>query len=425
MPDIRSTLKYLYDLQFFGIKFGLENTRILLEFIGNPHKKFPVIHVAGTNGKGSVCAMLASIFETAGLRCGLYTSPHIVHFSERIRINDTQISEDDIVRLTRLLQPEIGRLQCTFFEATTVMAFAYFAENNVDIAVIETGLGGRLDATNVVEPEVAVITTIDFDHMAYLGDTLEKIASEKAGIIKHRKPTIIGKMSAEAMSVMKSAAREAASPLYIFGETFTAHHREADINGGRMDMNWRFSDEDGEIKNIEVPLIGEHQLDNAAIAVAAARLQQTFPVSDEHIRQGIRSIRWPGRFYVKHQKPWIILDAAHNPAGMRTLVQTLKLSNTNSNGERVLMIGMLSDKDWESSLREIVPHFDRIITITPPNPRALTAERLAAFIRTMSKPVDVIDDPVTAYYAAVQKQKADDLLVITGSFYVLQEVLLR
>lgn len=425
MQDIRTTLTYLYDLQFFGIKFGLENTRALLQLVGNPHKKFPVIHVAGTNGKGSVCAMLASIFEAAGLRCGLYTSPHIVHFSERIRINNIEISENDIVRLTRLLQPEIDRLQCTFFEATTVMAFQYFAEQHVDIAVIETGLGGRLDATNVVEPEVSVITTIDFDHMAYLGDTLEKIASEKAGIIKPDKPVIVGNIPPEAFSVMQNKAHENRSPLYALGTHITIQNSEVGIDGGCMDAQWRFSDSQGTITKINIPLIGEHQLDNAALAVAAARLQTRFSVSDDDIRKGIRAVIWKGRCFIKRKRPWVIVDAAHNPAGMRSLARSIALLHKEITGQKILMIGMLSDKDSRNALHEIVPLFDRVVAVTPPNPRALPADALAALIHQTGKPVAVIPDTVSAYDTTLQKLKADDLLVVTGSFYVLQDILLR
>ena len=301
-----AAIQFLYGLQLFGTHFGLERTFKLSELAGNPQEKLRFIHVAGTNGKGSTCAMLESIYRAAGLRVGLFTSPHLVSFRERIQIDRRLISQDEIVRLVAEIQPLLNQFPAgnhpTMFEVVAVMALKYFAEQKCDLVIWETGLGGRLDATNIVTPLASIITNIAFDHQQWLGDTLEKIAAEKAGIIKPGVPVVTAAGAAEALAVIEKVARETHSPL-----------RRVEIQP---------------ISGTPHPasLLGEHQKTNAALAVATVEmLQNQIPVTVEQIRDGLASVSWPGRLQLitRPGGQKILLDGAHNVAGAETLRATL------------------------------------------------------------------------------------------------------
>jgi len=413
----KDTLQYLFDLQFFGMKLGLENTERLLGFLNHPEKKFPTIHIAGTNGKGSTCAMLDAVLRAAGYKTGLYTSPHLFHFSERIRINGQPISESNIVRLTQKMRPKIDELRCTFFEATTAMAFDYFAENDIDAGIIETGLGGRLDATNIIQPEVSVITSIGFDHMEYLGNTIEKIAAEKAGIIKELIPCVIGNVPSEAVGVFLQAGIEKNSLVRFLENSCETRN----INLGSKGSSFDLVVEGNAYDQLTMNLTGRHQIANAALTILALKMQKRFPVPEAAIRKGLKNVVWPGRLHLIRTKPVILVDAAHNADGMRALREALTKIYKTRYAKLHLIIGMLKDKDYEASINEIVGVFDRIYTVTPNNPRALPGRDLADLIGK-KKPTQSFDEIQGAIEAARTEAAKNDLIVITGSHFVLSEI---
>jgi len=414
------SLKYLYDLQFFGMKLGLENIRRLCASLDHPQNAFPTIHVAGTNGKGSTCAMLASIFQKAGYQTGLYTSPHIHHFSERIRVNGTGISEDAIVRLTQSMRPEIDRLQCTFFEATTAMAFQYFREQRVDIAVIETGLGGRLDATNVITPEISVITGIGLDHTEHLGRDKTKIAAEKGGIIKYKVPLVTGETDPDCLEVFHRIAGELRTDVIRADRVTDILNPHSTIYGSSFDVILKLPDIEPRLIQLMTPMIGEYQIHNAVTAMLAALLQKRLPVSDDAVREGLREAVFKGR--MEWLSPNIITDAAHNPAALEALKQTINRLFRPAFKKIYLIIGMLSDKDYKLGVEILSGVADQFFTVTPDNPRALKSTILAQQLKQKKNAVTDCDSVETAVKKAKKIMKPDDLLIITGSHYVLSEV---
>lgn len=420
--SLNETLKYLYDLQFFGMKLGLENTIKLLKSLDDPHRTFPSIHVAGTNGKGSTCAMLASIFQAAGLKTGLYTSPHIKRFSERIRINGEEISDYDIINIAEKMRNEIDTLKCTFFEATTAMAFDYFADRQIDIGIIETGLGGRLDATNVVVPEVSVITNIGMDHMEHLGTTLKAIAGEKAGIIKNHIPCMIGSVGEELKPVFSQAAKRQQAPLFFYDDIVRVEEKKLTNSGSKVDLFLKFVDGEFELKELEIGLAGRHQIQNAVMAVAATRLQKKFNIPEVAIREGVRHPEWKGRLQIINHHPLIIADAAHNPMGMQRLRESIEIIYRPRFDKITLVLGMLADKDFESCIRGIADAVDVIYTVTPNSPRALSAEALARIAELYHSRV-MTGDSVSSTIEKIKTGMTDrDMLIIAGSHFVLSEI---
>jgi dihydrofolate synthase/folylpolyglutamate synthase len=407
-PD---AIKFLYDLRLFGAKFGLENTFTLAALAGNPHNKLRFIHVAGTNGKGSTCAMLESVYRNAGLRVGLFTSPHLVSFRERIQVNRQLISESDVARLVeelRALQnpagetPPIGRRDAcpTFFEFVTVLALAYFAEQKCDLVVWETGLGGRLDATNIVTPLASLITNIAFDHQQWLGDTLEAIAAEKAGIIKPGVPILTATDAPEALHVIERIASEQGAPL----------SRIEPLHASRFTQ--------------DASLRGDHQKINAALALAAvAALQPQIPVAQGTIRAGLAAVNWPGRLQVV-QRPdgqTILLDGAHNPAGAAVLRAALEKDFA---GVRPLIIfGALADKKWREICDILAPLADQVITVPVASDRTAAAADLAATFRSARPGLEAAAAP--GLEDALKACKHRRFVVITGSLYLVGEALER
>ncbi|MBX7151881.1 bifunctional folylpolyglutamate synthase/dihydrofolate synthase [bacterium] len=420
--SVKETLKYLYDLQFFGMKLGLENTIKLLKTLNNPQHTFPSIHVAGTNGKGSTCSMMASIFQAAKLKTGLYTSPHILNFSERIRVNGSEIPESEIIHITEKMKKTIDELRCTFFEATTVMAFDYFANQQIDIGIIETGLGGRLDATNVVVPEVSVITNIGMDHTEHLGTTLDAIAGEKAGIIKEQVPCLIGPIEAELKPVFKNIADARQSPLFFYDDIVQVTSKKLTDHGSLVDLYFKVNNHGYALNELEINLAGHHQIQNAVMAVAAVRLQKKFEVSESAIREGLCSVDWKGRLQIIQHQPLIIADAAHNPMGMQKLRESIETIYRSKYDRMILVLGMLADKDFESCVNAIAGIFDTIYTVTPNSPRALSAETLAKVAKQRHAQV-FVGGSVNSTVEKIKTGMTDrDLLVIAGSHFVLSEI---
>jgi dihydrofolate synthase/folylpolyglutamate synthase len=394
------SIAYLYSLQKFGMKFGLRNIRALLRDAGEPQKKFPSVHIAGTNGKGSTSSMTAAILTAAGYSVGLYTSPHLVSFRERIRINGVMIPQPELVRLVRRLQPSIDALNATFFEATTAIAFLYFAEQNVDIAVIETGLGGRLDATNILTPLVSVITTIGKDHQEQLGETFTAIAEEKAGIIKRHVPVVLGPITGVPLrTIRKTAAQRHAAVLYA--------------------------------KNVPLPrgtvldLRGNFQEKNARAAVAAVTVvAANMPVGDAAVRQGLsNATRLSGlraRFELRKGKPDIIVDVAHNPEGMRTLVGELLLSGYK---KFVVVFGVMKDKDHRSMLNALKPIRPVIVAARPAGDRALPVPSLMEECRKSGLKAVASVSIADAVKTGRSLAGKGGVLVIAGSNFLVGEVL--
>jgi len=395
-------IQFLYDLRLFGAKFGLENAFQLAALAGNPQYRLRFIHVAGTNGKGSTCAILESIYRAAGLRVGLFTSPHLVSFRERIQVNREPIGQEDVVRLVDEMKPSFKHFpdghQPTFFEVVTVMALKFFAEQHCDLVVWETGLGGRLDATNIVTPLASVITNIQLDHQQWLGDTLGKIAFEKAGIIKPGIPVVTATDEPEALAVIQRIVQEKNARLTII-------------------RNSEFG-----IRNSELSLLGDHQQLNAALALATVGiLQKQIPISDEPILAGLANVNWPGRLQLvtRGVRQKILLDGAHNPAGAQTLAEALK---KNFPAERpTLLLGVLQDKDWRHICETLAPRAGRIFTVPVSSERSANPEALAEVCRKYNPSGSVI--ACGSLGEALNQSAGDRFVVVTGSLYLVGETL--
>jgi len=401
-------IQFLYGLQIFGANFGLGNAFRLAALAGNPQEKLRFIHVAGTNGKGSTCAILESIYRAAGLRVGLFTSPHLVSFRERIQVNRQLIPEAEVVRLVKALRAANQENDTTLFEFATVMALKFFAEQKCDLVIWETGLGGRLDATNIIKPLASIITNIAFDHQQWLGDTLEKIAAEKAGIIKPGIPVITATDAPAAFVVIEQIALKNNSPLTRV-----------------------FQNPESRIQNPE-SLLGDHQKLNAALALATVEvLQNQIPVGEDQIRLGLEKVDWPGRLQLI-QKPAgrkILLDGAHNAAGAKVLRAALEKHFA---GEKLVFIfGALADKSWPDICRTLAPLAVKIFTVPVASVRTADAQELAAAFRLANPLAEVF--VCDSLRAALEKSGAPggsprqtrDLIVITGSLYLVGEALER
>jgi dihydrofolate synthase / folylpolyglutamate synthase len=402
-------IQFLYGLQMFGANFGLDNTFKLAALAGNPQTQLRFIHVAGTNGKGSTCAMLESIYRTAGLRVGLFTSPHLVSFRERIQVNRRLIPEGELVRLVAEIRPMLEQFPAdnhlTLFEVVTVMALKYFAKQKCDLVIWETGLGGRLDATNIVTPLASIITNIAFDHQQWLGDTLEKIAAEKAGIIKPGIPVITATDEPSALAVIERIAREKNAPLAKVGQASSLSL------AGRMPAP---------------PLLGEHQKLNAALALATVKvLQKQIPVAEEKIRAGLAGVNWPGRLQLIQitagQK--ILLDGAHNVASAETLRAALRSGAPEAGvpAKYTFIVGFLGDKDWRPMCEILAPLAAKIFTVPVASVRTADVNDLAKTFLSSNPAAKVVVCKDLA--AALNASKDESFIVITGSLYLVGEAL--
>jgi dihydrofolate synthase/folylpolyglutamate synthase len=396
--DYPEALRVLYGLQMFGANFGLETTRKLAALAGNPQEKLRFIHVAGTNGKGSTCAMLESIYRAANLRVGLYTSPHLVSFRERIQLNRHRISEADVARLVGEMQSQLKTENPTFFEFVTAMALRYFAEQRCDLVIWETGLGGRLDATNIVTPLASVITNIGFDHQQWLGDTLAKIAGEKAGIIKPGVPVVTTTEVPEALAVIEETAQRSNAQLIKVERT------------SRL------------LTAIEaLPLPGEHQRLNAALAVATVNaLQERIPVSHEAIRTGLEAVNWPGRFQViQCGAQTFVLDGAHNPDGARCLRAALQQRFPSL--RPALVLGVMADKDCAAICQKLAPLASRIAVVPLSSERGAKPANLASMCRLAHPQAPLAT--CSSLAEALETFAVEALVVVTGSLYLIGEAL--
>lgn len=413
MKDYSGTLDYLYGLEKFGIVFGLAGVTRILSLLGNPHDSLRTVHIAGTNGKGSVASMVAQAAKQAGYRVGLYTSPHLISFTERITVNGEPIDEAEVVELTQFIRERIEEhdreLRFTFFDFTTALAFEYLRRKKVELAVIETGLGGRLDSTNVLLPLVSVITNVAMDHQDYLGNTIEAIAREKAGIVKKGVPTVTG-AAAGALGAIREAARDGA--LYVLGEQF--HYMK------KSDRLMSYTGLKTRLDDVSVALRGDHQLFNAALAICTVELlnERGFTIRDAAVREGLASVFWPGRLEVipaGKERPAIILDGAHNPDGAESLAAFLR--SHHETGKRILIFGVMKDKAFPEMLSKLIPEVDRVVLTRPEIARAADPEDVA-----VHAPGALIAGSVQEAIAeALKLAQAGDTIIIAGSFYTLGE----
>ncbi len=413
------SIAYLFGLQHHGIKLGLDNIRKILEFLGNPQSYFRAIHIAGTNGKGSTSSFMASILQKAGYRVGLFTSPHLVSFTERIRVNGNTIDESDVVKMTSDIRSLIKAerdLSPTFFEFVTAMAFRHFKIMDVEWAVVETGMGGRLDSTNVLTPDVTVITPVGMDHTEFLGDTLEDIAREKAGIIKSGIPTVTGHQTPEAEKVIDDISTEKQATVYRYGADFDSSIREAGISGTRFDYT-----SERRIEDIFIPLCGEFQAENASIAVKTLELINDKRIDANTIREGLSSTQWEGRCELFNWKYPILFDGAHNTDAARTLVKTLRDIHLKEFKHIILLIGSMGDKDIEGFLSLLLP-LARLSVFTTLNfERATRADELNRIADKLGAESIATDNTAEALDTIGSHYRKGDLVVITGSFYTVGE----
>ena len=406
-------------------KYDLRRVFLLLERIGSPHLKARSLHITGTNGKGSTSAMLASVLSAAGYRTGLYTSPHLITMRERFKVNGQMIAEDEVATLMTRLRPEIeainreetyGRL--TVFEILTALCFAWFAEQNCDFQVMEVGMGGRFDATNVIQPEVCLLTSISLDHTEVLGKTVAKITAEKCGIIKSGCAVVSHPQTEEADQVIRAACQEKQVELIRIGREVAYRSLGFNVYNQSMIIKGRLDS-----YTVTIPLLGRHQMDNTAAAVAALEvlIKRGFRISGDSIVRGLLNVVFPGRLQVFGHKPWIVLDGGHNPGAAHMLKGALQ--QYFKPVKSILVIGMSADKDMAEVAAELSPVFDRVIATRANNPRSAPPEALAALFTAKGKPVTTAESIPQAIAQARQAAEENDLICVTGSLFVVGEAL--
>lgn len=419
--NYREAIEYIENTAKFGINLGLKRIERLCELMGNPERNLKFIHIAGTNGKGSTSALISSVLISEGYRVGIYTSPYIERFTERIKINDTEISESEVADTINEMLPLINVLieegldHPTEFEIITAAALKYFEAKEVDFVVLEVGLGGRFDATNIVTPLLSVITTISFDHMNILGDTLEKIAYEKAGIIKENTPVVVYPQEKNAMDVIIKICNEKNAKIYYVSD---------------MVYEMIIDTEDGIIfnatgvrkyKNIKIRLLGEHQLHNCLTALKSIEVmrEKGYQIKDESIYNGFENAKWPGRFEIMKSYPYIVLDGGHNIQGIKSLVAASK-KYFNSKKIRIVC-GMLKDKNYEEMIKELTLIAKEFITVTPNNSRALTSVELKKVIEDLGFSAISAKSIKEAVDIGLKITKEDEVLLFCGSLYMIGE----
>jgi dihydrofolate synthase / folylpolyglutamate synthase len=408
----KKTLDYLFGLEKFGMVFGLDNIRWLLDIVENPHRFIRTVHIAGTNGKGSTATMLTHILKEGGYRVGKYTSPHVLSFTERITINEKEITEEEVADITeyirdRVIEKDKNR-PFTFFDFTTALAFEYFRREEVDIAIVETGLGGRLDSTNVVSPLLSIITNIAYDHTDQLGSSLAKIAFEKAGIIKEGVPVATA-CEGISQKIIEDRTKELKCRLYTQNRDFE-YEKTGDQKLAYKGINRSFED-------VFVNLYGDHQLTNCALALCAAEVLAPlgFIVGDDAMLRALSHVTWQGRLEKLKEAPLVFLDAAHNPHGVHALSEFMRTHFQDK--KKILIFGVMKDKEYEEMLNEIVPAMDTVIFTKPNIERALSPNSMHAYLENA-----IITDTTrkaleTARTVATEK----DLILVTGSFYTIGE----
>lgn len=408
------TLNYIFNLRGGEIDLRLQRVERALSVFGHPERRYLSFHIAGTNGKGSTAAMLHRILSAEGYRVALYTSPHVVSFTERIRVGDKEISQEEVIELAEEIKKQSAGegIVLTFFEFVTVMALIYFARCKVDVAVVEVGLGGRLDATNLVAPAVSIITTISKDHEAYLGNDLLSIAREKGGIIKKAVPVVCGSFTPEVGALLREIAALKGSPSSFLGADFFFAPKASGLFDYKG-LKWNLCD-------LSLGLRGRYQRSNAALVLGALEIAQNgFPVTEAAVREGLRKVLWPGRLEVIDLRPRVILDGAHNGEGVRALVDEIR--NFQGLNKVKLLFAAMEDKDWAYMLGELAGVASEVVLTRVPMQRSADPWKIRD-IMGAKIPLTVVEDPVHALSFLQERVAPDDVILITGSLYLLGEV---
>jgi len=411
----KESIKYLYGLQKYGVKFGLSKTYKLMKRLGNPHHGKTYIHIAGTNGKGSVSAMLESILLRAGMKVGFYSSPHLVRFTERFRINQKEITQKRVAKLTDRLRNIINPDNPpTYFEAATVIGLTYFAEENTDISIMEVGMGGRFDATNIIKPVVSAITNISLEHQAFLGRHLIDIAGEKAGIIKKGVDTVTAATQPSVIRLFEGICAEKNAPFWRVGKD--VRYRSTGSGLSYYGLKYTFRDLDASLK-------GSYQKRNVALAISIIELleRKGFEISSRDIKEGLRETIWPGRLHLISKNPLIVLDGAHNPAGIRELAEAVEKAF--SYNRIILIIGIMKDKDIVNMISTLVPMADYIICTNPDYYRSAEPSDLMKIAYAYSRHVESVPVISKAIERAKKMAGPRDMILITGSLFTIGEAL--
>lgn len=411
--------KFLDSRELFGWQLGLRRISRLARLFGNPERRYEVIHIAGSNGKGSTAAMLEAVLMAAGYRTGLYTSPHLLHLTERIRIAGAPIHVAQFETLLAAQRKALEKHGATYFEALTTVAFAAFAEARIEVAIVEVGLGGRLDATNIVRPKLCVIPSIAREHQRFLGRTLANIAREKAGILKRRAPCVIGRMAPQAIRVIQSRANVLQAPVHEASQLCAVREAKIAEDGNHLTV----IGESHYYKDLHCKLVGRHQINNALCVIVGAEIlnQQGMQISEWALRQGLRCVEWPGRFQILQQQPRLICDVAHNPAGMKALVQTYR--QVYPDQQPVVVIGTLEDKDYVGMLRQWRGVAARLIACRVQSTRGRQPEDLFRAANEMRLTAELCHEPRQALKRAQTLAGRDGVVCVTGSHYLVGQLL--
>lgn len=413
---VEQAIEYIHSNYWNGGTFGLDRTIELLDLMGHPEKGLKFIHIGGTNGKGSTASMSANILRKAGYTVGLYTSPYIFRFHERMQVNGECISDEELVDIVEKIQPLARSMKSepSEFELVTCIAFEYFRRHKCDIISLEVGLGGEFDATNTIEPaEVSVMTNIGLDHVELLGDTLEKIAQTKSKIIKTGTDAVIYREPASVEAVFEARCKEVGATL-TKADFDSLELVSASLEG--QIFNW------GQYKNLEMPLLGQHQLKNAAVVLTIVEVlrKRGWKISDEAVREGIATVSWPGRFELIGRKPTFIIDGGHNPQCIEALVKNVR---DYLNGRRLtILTGVLGDKDYNEMYRDMVPFASEFVTVTPDNPRAMSAQNLKIYLEQFGKPVTACETVQEGVELAKGLAGEDGVVLAYGSLYMLGDI---
>ena len=409
--NYKDALNYISGTERFGSKLGLERIRELLGILGNPEKNMKYVHIAGTNGKGSCSAMMASVLKAAGFKTGLYTSPYIHCFNERMQINGRQIEDDVLAEIVEKVSKAVDKMEDhpTEFEIMTAVALLWYAQENCDIVVLEVGMGGRFDATNVIEkPEVAIIMNIGLDHIQILGDSIEKIAYEKAGIIKQGCNVVLYQQKEETENVIREVCVEKDAKLTVtdLGQI----ELEFDSLEGQ---SFRYKG-----NSYAIPLLGAHQIKNATVVIEAVEVlrQRGFEIEQKALEYGLYSVYWPARFEVCADHPYFVVDGGHNPQCATTIVDNL--ANYFPNKKHVMLVGVLADKDYATLFKILNLSADEYVCVTPSSGRALSAEKLGEFLKTFGKPVTVCESIEDGVFTAIEKAGKKGMVCAAGSLYM-------
>ena len=435
MTDIETAynkaLDYLYSFVDYSLKhsselakaeFNLDRMFALMEELGNPQAKYPIIHVAGTKGKGSVSALCASALQAGGYKVGLYTSPHLLDYCERIQVNGEPITHEQMIELVEEIKPAVAKIpKLTTFEITTALGFLAFARNNVNAAVIEVGLGGRLDATNIVTPKVSVITSLSYDHTAVLGNTLTLIAGEKAGIIKQGVPVVSSPQKAEALEILERVAKSRECAFTLVGKDVKFELLDSSLGGQSLSIALSGAERSRSAPvKLKIPLLGSHQIENAATAYAALKTSSIL-ISDEAIQKGFSRVKWRARFEVLQRNPPVVVDSAHNRDSALRLRETL--DEYFPNKPVVMIFCVLEDKDISGILAELKPRLGYVIATRADHPRAPSAEWIAEQVNKIGVPVEAVSPASAALDRALELAGEQKLILSAGSVAFAGEII--